>query len=357
MPERVLVSLLLTFSILGGCSTQQHPGTINPGLLRAFSPLPAVISSPDNPVTPEKVDLGRRLYFDTRLSRNNDISCATCHPLERYGADGRRVSVGHRGRRGDRNSPSVYNAAGHFVQFWDGRAKTIEDQAKAPILNPAEMAMESGEAVVEALRRDPSYVEAFAKAFPGEADPLTFDNLAKAIGAFERTLTTPARWDAFLRGDQTALSPEEKAGFVKFTQLGCMTCHRGAYVGGEMYSRLGIVKVWPDKKDPGRYRVTRNERDRFVFKVPSLRNVTKTGPYLHDGSVSSLEEMVRIMADYQLGKTLSDEEVAAIVKWLDTLTGELPAEFAPHAGRTLRGPTAGRAPAPGPGSTPEATIP
>ncbi len=330
MSPRVLVSFLLTFSVLAGCAAPEGPASIDRGLIAAFGPLPEVIDSSHNPVTPEKVELGRRLYLDPRLSRDGDISCNTCHPLDRYGADGLRVSAGHRGRTGDRNSPTVYNAAGHFVQFWDGRAKTIEEQAKGPILNPVEMAMESGEAVVEALRRDPSYVEAFAKAFPGEADPLTFDNVAKAIGAFERTLTTPSRWDAFLRGDETALSPEEKAGFIEFTRAGCMTCHRGVYVGGEMFSRLGIVKAWPDKKDPGRYRVTQHERDRFVFKVPGLRNVTKTGPYLHDGSISDLEEVVRIMSEYQLGKTLTEAQVAAIVTWLDALTGELPEAFRPR---------------------------
>jgi len=201
MSARILVSFLLTFSIFVSCSTRETPGAIDPGLLRAFGPLPEVMTSPQNPVTPEKVALGRRLYFDTRLSRDGDISCNTCHPLERYGADGLPVSAGHRGQKGDRNSPTVYNAAGHFVQFWDGRAKTIEEQAKGPILNPVEMAMESEAAVVEALRRDPFYMEAFAKAFPGESAPLTFDNVAKAIGAFERTLTTPSRWDAFLQGD------------------------------------------------------------------------------------------------------------------------------------------------------------
>jgi len=328
MSARILVSFLLTFSIFVSCSTREGPDAIDPGLLRAFGPLPEVMGSPQNPVTPEKVALGRRLYFDTRLSRDGDISCNTCHLLERYGADGLPVSAGHRGQKGDRNSPTVYNAAGHFVQFWDGRAKTIEEQAKGPILNPVEMAMESEAAVVEALRRDPFYMEAFAKAFPGESAPLTFDNVAKAIGAFERTLTTPSRWDAFLQGEENALTPEEKAGFVKFTQVGCMTCHRGVYVGGEMYSRLGIVKAWPNKKDPGRYRVTHHERDRFIFKVPSLRNIAKTGPYLHDGSVSDLDEVVRIMAEYQLGKTLADDEVASIVTWLDSLTGELPPEFA-----------------------------
>ncbi len=356
MPRAVLVSFLLTFSIFVSCSTRHAPGGIDSGLLGAFGPLPEVMASQENAVTPEKVALGRRLYFDTRLSRDGDISCNTCHPLERYGADGLPVSAGHRGQKGDRNSPTVYNAAGHFVQFWDGRAKTIEEQAKGPILNPVEMAMESGEAVVEALRRDPSYVEAFAKAFPGEADPLTFDNVANAIGAFERTLTTPSRWDAFLRGEETALTPEEKAGFLAFTEAGCMTCHRGVYVGGEMYSRLGIVKAWPDKKDPGRYRVTQHERDRFVFKVPGLRNVTKTAPYLHDGSIVSLEEVVRIMAEYQLGKTLADEKVAAIVTWLDTLTGELPPEFALPAKRPAELSEQQQPPAPDSGSIPAATL-
>ncbi len=318
-----LVSLIAV--LLLGCSGSATEDGFDRGLLHAFAPLPDVIESDANPLTPAKVDLGRRLYHDPRLSVANDIACATCHPLETFGADGKRVSPGHQGQLGTRNSPTVLNAAGHFVQFWDGRAATVEEQAAGPILNPVEMAMPSEEAVEAKLRGDSSYREAFAQAFPDTAQPVTFGNLSLALGAFERTLVTPSRWDAFLKGDHAALTAEEKAGFNKFTATGCMTCHRGPYVGGGMYSRLGITKSWPNTADLGRYEVTHHERDRFIFKVPSLRNVTKTAPYLHDGSVETLEEAVRLMADYQLGTELSDEDIHQIITWLDTLTGELPA--------------------------------
>ncbi len=306
-----------------GCAGAPDERGMDTGMLAAFSPLPEVMESPDNPVTPEKVDLGRRLFHDPRLSKSGMVSCATCHPLDRYGVDGKPVSEGHEGQKGKRNSPTVYNAAGHFVQFWDGRAETVEEQAKGPITDPVEMAMTSPEEVESALRADAYYTEAFRGAFPGEAEPVTFDNFARAVGAFERTLTTPSRWDAFLEGDANALTEAEKEGFRRFTAAGCMACHRGPYVGGEMYSRLGIVKGWPDKSDLGRYQVTGHERDRLIFKAPGLRNVAETAPYLHNGSVESLEETVRLMAEYQVGKELTEADVRAIVTWLKTLTGEL----------------------------------
>lgn len=313
-----------TLAAAVGCGPGNGPEGIDRGLLRAFEPLPAVIDSPANPVTPGKVALGRRLFLDPRLSASGGISCNTCHPLDRYGADGKRVSEGHDGAPGRRNSPTVYNAAGHFAQFWDGRAATVEEQAAGPLLASDEMAMSSPEAVEAVIREDAEYRRMFAVAFPGEAAPETLENTGRAIGAFERTLVTPSRWDDFLRGDNGALTGEERTGFERFNATGCMTCHRGAYVGGEMYSRLGIVKAWPDQRDLGRYEVTRNQRDRMVFKVPSLRNAAMTAPYLHDGSVESLDATVRLMAEYQLGKQLTDEDARLIVTWLWALTGTLP---------------------------------
>ncbi|MFH0954431.1 MAG: cytochrome c peroxidase, partial [Verrucomicrobiota bacterium] len=227
----------------------------------------------------------------------------------------------------DRNSPSVYNAAGHFVQFWDGRAADVEEQAKGPVLNPVEMAMASEKIVVATLESMPEYVDAFKKAFPNDPRPVTYDNMAKAIGAFERRLMTPSRWDAFLKGDQTALTPEERMGFNLFTEAGCQTCHAGAFMGGSSYQRLGAVKPYPRAEDPGRFKVTQQESDRFVFKVPSLRNVEKTGPYFHDGRVASLETAVREMAEYQLGRNLSEQEVGRIVAFLRVLTGRLPEDY------------------------------
>jgi cytochrome c peroxidase len=323
MSKTVAVVALLAVLLLG-CSGSGGVDGIDAGMLRAFAPLPDAVESDSNALTPAKVELGRLLYHDPRLSAGNDISCATCHPLDSFGADGKPVSPGHQGQPGTRNSPTVFNAAGHFVQFWDGRAATVEEQASGPILNPVEMAMPSAEAVETKLRADSYYREAFARAFPGEPEPVTFDNLARALGAFERTLVTPSRWDAFLQGDHATLTDKEIAGFARFTDAGCMTCHRGPYVGGDMYSRLGITKSWPDTEDLGRYEVTDHERDRLIFKVPGLRNVTETAPYLHDGSVANIEEAVRLMGDYQLGAELSDEDIRLIVVWLGTLTGELP---------------------------------
>jgi len=309
---------------LVNCGGPPRSDGIDQGMFKAFSPLPEVMASDENPVTPAKVALGHRLFVEPAMSATGDVSCNTCHLLDRYGVDGKAVSNGHHGATGTRNSPAVYNAAGHFVQFWDGRAATIEEQAEGPVTNPLEMAMSSPEVAAAAIRSKPGYDDLFRAAFPDSEEPVNFGNIARALGAFQRTLVTPSRWDDFLKGDDSALTAREKAGFKKFTETGCMTCHRGSYVGGEMYSRLGIIKAWPDTRDLGRYQVTRNERDRFIFKVPGLRNIEMTAPYLHDGSIATLEETIRIMAEYQLGKTLSDEDVDLIVAWLKTLTGKLP---------------------------------
>jgi cytochrome c peroxidase len=295
--------------------------------LKAFAPLPAVAASPSNPITKAKVELGRMLYFEPRLSRDQKLSCNSCHDLAKYGVDNEPTSTGFRGQHGDRNAPTVYNAAAHFVQFWDGRAKDVEAQAVGPMMNPVEMAMPSEELVVAVLKSIPEYVEAFKRAFPGEPDPVNITNAAKAIGAFERELMTPSRWDAFLKGDQSALSEVEKEGFLKFVDAGCAACHNGALLGGNSYKRLGIAKAYPDKKDIGVAKVSKKADDRFVFKVPSLRNITKTGPYFHNGSVPTLDAAVTRMAEYQLGKPLSPADVKAITTWMNALTGRLPEEL------------------------------
>ncbi len=318
------------FSLTIGCGRKgsaPDPAAIDPAKLSLFGPLPEAIPNDANPITDEKVNLGRMLFFETRLSKSQQISCNSCHNLSSYGVDGQPTSDGHKGQRGNRNSPSVYNAAGHFVQFWDGRAADVEAQAKGPVMNPAEMAMPSEAQVIAVLKSIPEYADAFKLAFPGEKDPVTYDNMAKAIGAFERKLITPSRWDRFQRGDQTALTTEEKAGFNTFVETGCQTCHAGKYVGGGLYQKLGAAKPWPDASDPGRQKVTGNEADRMVFKVPSLRNIEKTGPYYHSGKVATLEEAVSTMADYQLGKALSPAQVNSIVAWLKSLTGDIPVEY------------------------------
>jgi len=319
---------LLLLIVMVACSTgTPPPAAIDAAQLQAFQPSPDVMASTSNPITEEKVALGRMLYYEPRLSKSQEISCNSCHMLDKYGVDSQPTSDGHKGKTGDRNSPTVYNAAGHMAQFWDGRAANVEEQAKGPVMNPIEMAMDTEEEVLVVLKSMPEYVALFKAAFPGEKDPVTYDNMARAIGAFERKLTTPSRWDKLLAGDQNALTAEEKAGFRAYYEAGCQTCHAGAYVGGGSYQRLGMVEAWPDTSDPGREKVTKSDADRMVFKVPSLRNIDRTGPYYHNGKVATLAEAVSTMAQYQLGKTLTDAQVQSIVTWLGTLTGDLPAGY------------------------------
>ncbi len=321
--------LLIGLAAVTFCVTTAGAQQVNPGMLMMFKPAPPAdaIPSPANPLTPEKIDLGRMLYYETRLSKNQQISCNTCHDLANYGVDNKPVSLGHKNQEGARNSPTVYFAAGHIAQFWDGRAATVEEQAGMPILNPVEMAMPDKDYAIKVLKSIPGYVEAFKKAFPGEAEPITYDNLQKAIGAFERKLVTPSRWQKFLGGDDSALTSQEKQGFNDFIAAGCMTCHMQTYLGGNMYQKLGLVKPWPNQKDQGRFEVTKNEADRMMFKSPSLLNVAKTAPYFHDGSIATLEEATKLMAEYQLGRQLTDAQVDSIVTFLNALTGEIPTEY------------------------------
>lgn len=299
----------------------------NPRLLRRFVPVRANLESAERPLTKARVELGRMLYYDVRLSKNQDLSCNSCHKLDEYGVDGEPTSPGDKGQRGGRNSPTVYHAAGYFTQFWDGRAVDVEEQAKGPILNPIEMGMPSAEAVVARLKAVPGYREAFSKAFPDAQDPITYDAVGIAIGAFERGLVTPSRWDQYLKGDQQALSADEVEGLKVFTNVGCMVCHTGEFLGGTSYQRAGAVEPWPNQADVGRATVTKNPADRMMFKVPTLRNITKTAPYFHDGSAKTLDQAVRMMGKHQLGLELSDSEVSSIVAWLGALTGELPKEY------------------------------
>ena len=302
-------------------------GTSYAEIRETFAPLEEVFDSPKNAVTEQKVTLGRMLFFDKRLSKDHDLSCNSCHPLDKYGSDHLPVSVGFAGKQGGRNAPTVYNAGGHLAQFWDGRAKDVEEQAKGPILNPIEMAMPSGKSVAAIIKAVPGYVEAFQAAFPGQKDPVSFENAAKAIGAFERKLSTPSRWDDYLKGDQSALTSEEKAGMEKFVTVGCPKCHSGALVGGQKFEKLGQSVPWPDHSDPGRSKVTKYNSDDMVFKVPSLRNVAETAPYFHNGSAATLEKAVGLMAKHQLGVILTESEIASIVTFLKSLTGTIPADY------------------------------
>ncbi len=296
-------------------------------LLSGFEPLPVAAENKSNPATAEKVALGRMLYFEPRISRDQKISCNSCHDLARYGVDGKPTSPGFNNQLGDRNSPTVFNAAAHFVQFWDGRAPDVEAQASGPVLNPVEMAAPSPVYVAAVLRSMPEYVAAFQKAFPGQANPVTLNNAALAIAAFERKLLTPARWDKFLAGDNSALTDDEKQGFLKFVGKDCNTCHSGSLLGAREFRKLGVKKEWPNQTDAGRAKVTGNSADRMSFKVPSLRNVTRTAPYLHDGKTADLKTAIIKMGEYQCGKKVSDAEAASIATWMESLTGALPEEL------------------------------
>jgi cytochrome c peroxidase len=318
---------ILVAAALASAGCANRPVTVDTSKLQGFAPLPAAPVYRASDSTTAKVDLGRMLYYDARLSKNQTVSCNSCHRLSLYGVDGKATSEGQGGQRGSRNSPTVYNASMQFRQFWDGRAPDVEKQAQGPLLNPIEMAMPSEQAVVERLKAIPGYKPAFQKAFPGERDPITLDHVSEAIGVFERGLRTPSRWDAYLQGDQSTLTALEKAGFNQFVDAGCAMCHSGDLVGGHAYQKLGVRKEYSDTSDPGRYAVTQNQSDRMVFKVPSLRNVAMTGPFFHNGKVETLEEAVTQMAMYQTGKPLSPEGRDSIIVWLKCLTGEIDVNY------------------------------
>ncbi len=255
--------------------------------------------------TPQRVELGRKLYFEKKLSMNESQSCNTCHDLEggKAGVDNQPTSEGAFGKRGDRNSPTVLNAGFHVAQFWDGRAENLKEQAKGPVLNPVEMAMPDEAVVIERLTADPQYPKLFA-----------------AIAAFERTLKTDDRLDDFLRGDDGALNARELQGLSLFLETGCTVCHYGPTLGGLVYHKAGLIKPYENTEDLGRYTVTKDEDDKFKFKVPSLRNVALTGPYFHDGRIQTLDLAVVKMADMQLGRQLTDEETALLKAFLQSLS-------------------------------------
>ena len=272
--------------------------------------------------SPAKVELGQRLYNETRLSLNNTMSCNTCHRVDQGlgGVDNLSTSPGAVQGRGDRNSPTVLNAGFQLAQFWDGREPDLQAQAKGPILNPIEMAMPSADAVMDRVRADAAYRELFKEAFPDTSPKLTYENLAEAIAAFERTLVTRDRFDDFQKGDAEALSQQELRGLDKFLNMGCTSCHNGALLGGNLYQKAGLVNAYPNFSDLGREKVTQNEVDKFFFKVPTLRNIEITSPYFHDGGIATLEAAVRQMAWLQLGQKISTEDTHDIVAFLKTLT-------------------------------------
>ena len=321
----------------GGAEVPEH-------IAAAFQALPdGPPELHDNPLTPAMVQLGKMLYFDPRLSRSWLISCNTCHNLALGGVDLVETSVGHGWQRGPRNAPTVLNAVFNVAQFWDGRAEDLAEQAKGPVQASVEMSNRP-ERVIETLRSIPAYVEWFRQAFPDAVEPVTFDNMAKAIEAFEATLTTPSRFDHYLNGDLEALTDAERTGLETFVAKGCAACHGGINLGGSNYYPFGVMQrpgadVLPPG-DKGRFAVTQSASDEYVFRSPTLRNVAITAPYFHSGVIWELGDAVALMGSAQLGADLTADERAGIVVFLTALTGDQPrVEYPvlpPHTAATPR---------------------
>ena len=290
-------------------------------LLEPIKPLPTEAMQ-----DPVKTNIGRQLFQDGRLSANGHVSCSNCHDLAKGGVDGRIHSIGFDGKSTAVNTPTVLNATFNFKQFWNGRADSLEAQIDAVIENPVEMGSKWGDVVLK-VSRDPNYQKMFGSSY---RDGVTKANIENALATYERTLTTPnSRFDKYLRGDPTAISNTEKDGYAKFKQYGCIACHQGINVGGNMFQKFGVMGDYfakrgsPTEADLGRFVVTGEEGDKHVFKVPSLRNVALTAPYFHDGTANTLDEAVDVMFKYQLGRVASKEDKAAIIAFLNTLTGDL----------------------------------
>lgn len=310
----------------------------------AMKPLPLKAPVPlDNPMTPAKIELGKMLFFDPRLSMDGTISCNTCHNVMLNGGDGRPVGVGVHGQRGGRGSPTVWNSAFQTVQFWDGRASSLEEQAKGPLVNSVEMGMTSHDFAIERLRMIPGYIEAFKKAFPKDKSPVTVDNMARAIASYERILITPnSPFDKYMRGNKKAMTAQAIRGMKLVEEIGCTSCHAGENFSGEGF-KMGEGNFQPfpqipgskyDKmydltSDLGRYVVTKNPEDKNKWRVPTWRNVAIMAPYFHNGRVKTLDEAVRVMAKTQLDLDLKDSQVDEIVAFLTSLTGEFPRQVMP----------------------------
>ncbi len=334
MPKFIYpVRVLLVSALLSGSA-----------LAADWQPLPDKAPEPaDNPTTAEKVELGKMLYFDPRFSQTGTVSCNSCHNLMLGGDDNRDFSMGVHGKTGGRSAPTVWNAAFASSQFWDGRAASLEDQAKGPVVNPVEMGMSDLEKAMNRVRAIPGYKAYFKRAFGGK-DPMTVDNAAKAVAAFERTMITPnSPYDRFVKGDRTALTAQQQRGMQAFADTGCTSCHSGAAFNGPSmpagsgffmkfptYADNNYVKKYRFTKDKGRFDVTGNKADMHLFKVPTLRNIALTAPYFHNGSVATLNEAIRVMAKVQLNKTLDDATVADIEAFLNGLTGEFPEQTLPR---------------------------
>jgi len=340
MRPPTIVALLAAALLAAACGkTTTRPTATRGGQLPAedlmakarqiFRAIPSTAPElPGNLSSPAKVELGKALYFEPRLSASHVISCASCHNIGLGGADAEPTSIGHRWQHGGRNAPTTFNAVFNTAQFWDGRAKDLEQQAGGPMINPLEMASPETH-IVEQLKGIAGYRDLFAKAFPGDTDPITLANAQKAIAVFEATLVTPnAPFDRYLGGQADALTPVQKQGLTLFMEKGCSNCHNGVNVGGGQYAPFGVVtKPGADllpPTDKGRFQVTRSPGDEYVYKVPTLRNIALTAPYFHTGAVWNLRQAVGVMGTSQLGTNLTDDESGKIAAFLDSLSGAQP---------------------------------
>lgn len=332
----ILLNLALSASVLmvAGVAAAQEALPKSP-------PIPK-----DNPMTPAKIELGKQLFFDPRLSRPGTISCNSCHNVMAGGDDNRAFSVGFKAQLGGRSAPTVWNAAYQSIQFWDGRADTLEEQSKGPLINPVEMGMDAHTVVIGRITKIKGYQDQFAKVFG--KDSMTIDNVAKAIAAYERTLITPdAPFDKFIRGNKKAMNAAQVKGFEDFKTVGCIACHSGPNFSGPAlpvgtaffqkfptFPDAELEKKYAFSKDLGRHDVTKQEGDKNLFRVPTLRNIALTAPYFHNGSVQTLNEAVRIMAKTQLNRVLTNEEAASIETFLGALTGVFPKQAMPRLPET-----------------------
>lgn len=329
MPPTLTLTLAAASLTLAAASVADDSALRDKAKSAGLEPVPTELREVrDNPITPEKIDLGRMLFFDPRLSASGVISCNTCHNLGTGGDDNVPTSIGHGWQTGPRNSPTVLNAVFNKAQFWDGRAEDLKEQAKGPIQASVEMANDPA-SVVKALNSMPEYVERFTQSFPGEAEPVSFDNMAKAIEAFEVTLVTPhSPFDNWLAGDDGAMTAAQKQGLEVFIERGCTACHAGINFGGQDYFPFGLIQrpgaeILPPE-DKGRFEVTQTASDEYVFRAAPLRNIALTAPYFHSGAVWDLKQAVAVMGTAQLGTEISDEEADLIVSFLEALTGEQP---------------------------------
>ncbi|TKX31026.1 cytochrome-c peroxidase [Campylobacter aviculae] len=289
-------------------------------LITTMCAIDMITPIPDNlPYDKTKASLGKKLYMDTSLSKDGKVSCNTCHNIKNYGVDNTSNSIGVDNQLDTPfNTPTTFNSVFNFVQFWNGRAQNLAEQIKGPLFDPKEMGL-TPEILLQKINANPDYVKSFGDIY-GE---ISVDNIADAIAEFEKTLITPnSPFDRYLKGDKDAISEKAKRGYEEFKAQGCISCHQGQNIGGNMFQKIGIFQEFPDQSNLGRYEITKKESDKMVFKVPSLRNIAKTAPYYHDGSIPTLDACVQFMAYYQLGKFLNQETVDSIVAFLESLTGE-----------------------------------